>query len=99
MASRGRASPSTRARRDPGSIHDSLEQRIQVQEDRIAVVDALYRFGAGQDLKDDTTHTITNTRIDLEGRQAALFALVEAQHLSRSDHSRHFCSRVSIGRR
>jgi hypothetical protein len=105
--------------------------------DHILIVDALYRFGAGQDLSDralfesafahdavldftqpakrlgvdipvfksrtdiadaifaaiadlDTTHTITNPRItDYDGRHATLTALVEAQHLPRTDHSRH----------
>jgi hypothetical protein len=105
--------------------------------DRAEIVDALYRFGAGQDLRDralfesafardakldftgpaarlgvtipvfsgrqmiadtifsaldglDTTHTVTNPRITAyDGEQATLFALVEAQHLPRSDHNRH----------
>lgn len=104
--------------------------------DRTAIIDALYRFGAGQDLKDralfesaftsdatldftgpaaklgatipvfdglstisdtvlsttaglDTTHTISNPRITaFDGNHATLFALVEAQHLPRDDHSR-----------
>ena len=106
-------------------------------DDRAAIVDALYRFGAGQDLRDralfesafspqatldftgparklgaatpvfagrdvitssvfgsigglDTTHTVTNPRVlSYDGRRAALFALVEAQHLPRGDHGRH----------
>jgi hypothetical protein len=37
----------------------------------------------------DTTHTVTNTRVELEGDTASLFALVEAQHLSRANHARH----------
>lgn len=105
-------------------------------QDFIAITDALYRFGAGQDLRDrglfesafssdavldftqparrlgvdiapfegrqaivdtvfaaigglDTTHTVTNPRIThFEGEYAELFALVEAQHLPREDHSR-----------
>lgn len=105
--------------------------------DQLAIVDALYRFGAGQDLKDrtlfesafapratldfaqparrlgatipvlegrrsiadtifatiralDTTHTITNPRVTAyDGKHASLFALVEAQHLLRNDHTRH----------
>ena len=105
--------------------------------DRAEIVDALYRFGAGQDLRDralfesafspaaaldfvgparglgvtipvfegrqaiadtifttianlDTTHTVTNPRVtDYDGTRATLFALVEAQHLPRNDHSRH----------
>lgn len=107
-------------------------------EQHIAIVDALYRFGAGQDLQDrvlfesafapdamldftqparsvggvemslllgrnaivdavlanieelDTTHTVSNPRIiAYDGRHAALWALVEAQHLPRADHGRH----------
>jgi len=105
--------------------------------DHLGIVDALYRFGAGQDLRDrglfasafsleatldftatalrfgatipvfegrqvivdmvfstirdlDTTHTVTNPRVTAHGgRRATLFALVEAQHLPRGDHSRH----------
>jgi len=105
--------------------------------ERNAVVDALYRFGAGQDLRDPglfesafsrdatvdftgpaqrlgatipvfkgrtaicelilgttaalhTTHSVSNPRITAyDGRRATLFALVEAQHLPRSDPSRH----------
>lgn len=105
--------------------------------DFIAIVDALYRFGAGQDLRDralfesafsldavldftqparllgvdiapfvgrsaiaesvftavddlDTTHTVTNPRVTaFDGAHAGLYALVEAQHLPRSDHVRH----------
>lgn len=105
--------------------------------DRTAIVDALYRFGAGQDLRDralfesafsphaavdfvgpaarlgvtlpvfegrdtisslilgstaplHTTHTVTNPRVtSYEGRRATLFALVEAQHVLRSDPLRH----------
>ena len=105
-------------------------------DDRFAVIDALYRFAAGQDLRDpallssaftrdaeldfvqparrlgvelapfrgraeilssiaaalaevDTTHTVTNTRVELDGDQASLAALVAAQHLPRGDHSQN----------
>jgi ketosteroid isomerase-like protein len=105
-------------------------------EEQLAIADALYRFAAGQDLRDpallssafsrdaeldfvqparrlgveiapfrgraeildaihgalaevDTTHTVTNLRIEAEGDGASLFALVEAQHLPRADHSRN----------
>ncbi len=106
-------------------------------DEQLRIVDALYRFGAGQDLRDralfesafaadatldftgparrlgatipafegrraiadavfaaidalDTTHTVTNPRVTaFDGRRAALFALVEAQHLRRGDHGRH----------
>jgi len=104
---------------------------------KIAVVDALYRFAAGIDLRDqdllasalaedavsdfgpaaakagfeypvlegrlnivavlsealkllDTTHSVSNPRVTLDGDRARLDALVEAQHVSRSDPSRHF---------
>lgn len=104
--------------------------------DAAAIADALYRFGAGQDLDDralftsaftadatldftqpaarlgvalpvfegrdaivdtimgtvarlDTTHTVTNPRVTLDGDSASLFALVEAMHLPRGDHRRH----------
>lgn len=112
---------------------DALATRVRAQEDRVAIIDALYRFGAGQDLKDrvlfesaftpeaeldfvqparrlgvdlavfkgrepivsgilaalarlDTTHTVTNPRVEINGDFATLFALVEAQHLLKSDH-------------
>lgn len=106
-------------------------------DDALAIVDALYRFGAGQDLRDralfesafaedavvdfigpakrlgvtigefsgrqaiadiimtateplTTTHTVTNPRVTAyDGTHATLIALVEAQHLPRTDHSRH----------
>ena len=105
--------------------------------DQLAIVDALYRFAAGQDLRErslfesafsehatldftapawrlgagipvfegrhaiaetmfaaldalDTTHTVSNPRVTaFDGRHATLTALVEAQHLPRSDHRRH----------
>lgn len=111
--------------------------RIPPAADFLAIVDALYRFGAGQDLRNralfesafsldavldftqparllgadiapfegrgaitesvftaiddlDTTHTVTNPRVMVsDGEHAELFALVEAQHLPRDDHSRH----------
>jgi hypothetical protein len=105
-------------------------------DDRFGVIDALYRFAAGQDLRDpallssafardaeldfaqparrlgvelapfkgraeilsalrgalaqvDTTHSVSNARVDIDGDRATLFALVEAQHLPRADHSRN----------
>lgn len=104
--------------------------------DRLEIVDALYRFGLGQDLRNkelfasafaedaildfrpaatkcgldiplmsgrdliadiilnpdtriDTTHVITNCRVEQRGDEARLSAIVEAQHLPKSDHSRH----------
>nr|WP_314468940.1 nuclear transport factor 2 family protein [uncultured Novosphingobium sp.] len=38
----------------------------------------------------DTTHTVSNPRIVLNGDRAHLEALVEAQHLPADDHSRHY---------
>jgi hypothetical protein len=103
--------------------------------DTAAVVDALYRFAAGQDRKDRdlfrsafaphavldfthpadrfgadlppmegrdaiegvldvleplvTTHTVTNPRVTVNEDHATLEALVEAQHVDRSDPARH----------
>jgi hypothetical protein len=104
--------------------------------DRVEVVDALYRFGLGQDLRDrelfasaftadaeldfrpaaakigvdsalmagretivetifavlapvETTHVVTNPRVHVDGDRARLTAIVEAQHLLATDHSRH----------
>ena len=104
--------------------------------DRVEIVDALYRFAAGQDLRDRelfesafapeatfdftgpaaglgadvpvftgrpqivdtilaatsplrTTHTVTNPRVAITGDRATLLALVEAQHVSRTDTRRH----------
>lgn len=107
------------------------------QDERLQVVDAVYRFGAGQDLRDKelfrsawasdaaeldfvqparklgvelppfkgrdaiteaimgstssltTTHVVTNPRVTIDGDRARLFALVEAQHLPKDDHSRN----------
>jgi septum formation inhibitor-activating ATPase MinD len=105
--------------------------------DKLAVVEALYRFAAGIDLGDrdllasslaenavqdfrpaaakagfdypvlegrdlivkalstslsslDTTHTVTNPRVTIDGSKARLDALVEAQHVPKSDHTRHY---------
>lgn len=104
--------------------------------DRLEIVDALYRFGAGIDFNSkelftsslapdvivdmtagnalwdlelpvfegcdmvlqalknsvgllNTTHVVTNPRTEINGDTAKLYALVEAQHLLPSDHSRH----------
>ena len=104
--------------------------------DRLEIIDALYRFGLGQDLRNkelfasafaedaildfrpaatkcgldiplmsgrdsivdsilnpntriDTTHVITNCRVEQQGDTARLSAIVEAQHLPKGDHSRH----------
>jgi hypothetical protein len=38
----------------------------------------------------DTTHSVSNPRVTLNGDQAVMDALVEAQHLPSNDHSRHY---------
>ena len=105
--------------------------------DKLAVVDALYRFAAGIDLRDnsllssslaehavldfrlaaakagfeypviegrevivaaltgslatlDTTHSVTNLRVTIDGDTAHLQALVEAQHVPHNDPARHY---------
>jgi hypothetical protein len=105
--------------------------------DRLAVVEALYRFTAGIDLRDsnllasslaenavsdfrpaaakagfeypviegrdvivsaltaslarlDTTHSVSNARVTINGNTARMNVLVEAQHVPRSDPSRHY---------
>ena len=37
----------------------------------------------------DTSHVITNPRVDVRGNVAEVTALVEAQHFPTGDHSRH----------
>ncbi|GGK90803.1 nuclear transport factor 2 family protein [Nocardia jinanensis] len=37
----------------------------------------------------DTTHSVSNPRVSVEGDKAHLEAIVAAQHLPRDDHSRH----------
>jgi hypothetical protein len=105
--------------------------------DRLAVVEALYRFAAGIDLRDkellassfaenavsdfrpaatkagfkypviegrdaivaalttslrtlDTTHSISNPRVAIDGDTARMDVLVEAQHVPRNDPLRHY---------
>jgi hypothetical protein len=105
--------------------------------DRLAVVEALYRFAAGIDLRDqallssslaenavsdfrpagakagfeypviegrdvivtalstslrsvDTTHSVSNPRVTIDGDTARMDVLVEAQHVLRSDPSRFY---------
>lgn len=114
-------------------------QTINLQEtaDKFAVVETLYRFAAGIDLRDnkllssafaadavsdfrpagkkagfeypvlegretivaaltgsliniDTTHSVSNPRVFIDGDKAVMDALVEAQHLPSKDHSRHY---------
>ncbi|MFI2363406.1 nuclear transport factor 2 family protein [Promicromonospora sp. NPDC019610] len=104
--------------------------------DKLAVVETLYRYAAGLDLRDrallasafaedavadfrpamtkagfdypvveggesittalaeslghlDTTHTVSNPRVSLDGDTAHLDVLLACQHLPRGDHSRH----------
>jgi hypothetical protein len=38
----------------------------------------------------DTTHSVSNARVTLDGDNARLDALVEAQHVPQSDPSRHY---------
>lgn len=112
-------------------------KNIQETADKFAVIEALYRFAAGIDLRDkdllasafsadaisdfrpagkkagfdypvlegretiitallgslsqiDTTHSVNNPRVTLDGDKAIMDALVEAQHLPSNDHSRHY---------
>jgi hypothetical protein len=109
----------------------------QAAADRLAVVEALYRFTAGIDLRDsnllasslaenavsdfrpaaakagfeypviegrdvivsaltaslatlDTTHSVSNPRVTINGNMARMDVLVEAQHVPRSDPSRYY---------
>lgn len=116
----------------------SLPQTLpDTTDDRLAVVETLYRFAAGIDLRDqallssafaedaisdfgpaaakagfeypvlhgrdrivdalagslaqlDTSHSISNPRVTLNGDTARLDVLVEAQHVPRNDPSRHY---------
>jgi septum formation inhibitor-activating ATPase MinD len=110
---------------------------FQETADKFAVVETLYRFAAGIDLRDndllasafaadaisdfgpagkkagfeypvlegrdnivaaltgslgniDTTHSVSNPRVSINGDKAVMDALVEAQHLPSNDHSRHY---------
>lgn len=63
-----------------------LGASIEVFCGRTAIVDAV--MSATSRL--NTTHTVTNPRItEFDGDRAAMWALVEAQHLPIDDHSRH----------
>ena len=57
-----------------------------VLEGRDTIVTTL--FGALGSL--DTTHSVSNARVTLNGDSARLDALVEAQHVPQSDPSRHY---------
>lgn len=109
----------------------------QQTADKLQVVEALYRFAAGIDLRDkdllasslaenavsdfrlaaakagfeypviegretivsalltslgtlDTTHSVTNPRVTIDGDTARMDVLVEAQHVFRNDGTRHY---------
>ncbi|MCX2479423.1 nuclear transport factor 2 family protein [Pedobacter sp. MC2016-15] len=57
-----------------------------VLEGRETIVSAL----RGSLSKIDTTHSISNQRVIIDGDKAVMDALVEAQHLPSNDHSRHY---------
>lgn len=110
---------------------------INETADKLAVIDALYRFAAGIDQRDknlltsafaadaisdfrpagkkagfeypvlegretiisalsgsltnlETTHSVSNPRVMINGNKATLDALVEAQHVPSNDHTRHY---------
>jgi len=111
-------------------------ETVRQLRDREEIIDALYRFGLGQDLRDpelfasaftedaeldfrpaatkcgldvplmtgrdtivgiilnpevriDTTHVVSNCRVEIRDDTARLTAIVEAQHLPKADHTRH----------
>lgn len=115
-----------------GTTNISLKRAL----DTLAVVDTLYRYAAGLDLRDkdllasafadnavadfgpatrkaghdyppiegaetiaaavsgslshlDTTHSLSNPRVTLDGDTAHLEGIMACQHLPRNDHSRH----------
>lgn len=117
--------------------HDDNHTDHRLSSDKLAVMEALYRFAAGIDLRNgallasaladdatsdfrpaaakagfdypvltgrdaivaalsnslsaiDTTHSVSNPRVSVDGDMAHLEALVEAQHVPRADHSRHY---------
>jgi hypothetical protein len=56
----------------------------QVMNGRDTIVDTVLATNAPH----DTTHVVTNPRIEVNGDTAALTAIMEAQHLVTADHSR-----------
>lgn len=58
---------------------------VPLMQGRQMIVDIIMN----PDTRLDTSHVVTNPRIDLDGNSAELTALVEAQHLPTGDHSRH----------
>jgi SnoaL-like domain len=65
-------------------------KRIGIQfpplEGRDTIAGALSQFVSGL----STSHTVGNARVNVENDKAQLQALVEAQHLPKGDHSRHY---------
>lgn len=112
-------------------------KNLQEAADKFAVIETLYRFAAGIDLRDqellasafavdaisdfrpagkkagfeypvlegretivsalmgslnqiDTTHSVSNPRVKIDGDKAMMDALVEAQHVPSKDHSHYY---------
>jgi hypothetical protein len=65
-------------------------QRIGIQfpplQGRDVIAAALGQFVSAL----STSHTVGNARVHVDGNKARLQALVEAQHLPKADHSRHY---------
>lgn len=57
-----------------------------VLEGREAIIKAL--LGSLNNI--DTTHSVSNALVTLDGDKAVMYALVEAQHLPSKDHSRNY---------
>jgi hypothetical protein len=84
---------------DTNNHHAQLQCTVSDAADELAVAEALHRFAAGIDLRDrelltslgqlETTHSVGNPRVTIDGDTAKLEAMVEAQHVPRNDHSRH----------
>jgi ketosteroid isomerase-like protein len=60
--------------------------QFPVLDGRKNITDALVPFADAY----ETSHSVTNTRVEVNGDIAVLEALVEAQHLPIGDRSRHF---------
>lgn len=66
----------------PAAVKAGIGSALMTGRDFI--VDAILGLFGG---RVDTTHTVTNPRIEVDGDTARLTALVEAQHLLTADHS------------
>ena len=44
----------------------------------------------------DTTHSVNNPRVTIDGDTARMDVLVEAQHVPRSDPSRHYLMKIRM---